>query len=79
MLPDSSLVKDAAELLDRDPQTLLVYDAREACVLAKHFGFTAAIVNLDLQGNEGLLLIQKVRKNFPALPVIVISGVLGEQ
>jgi CheY-like chemotaxis protein len=68
-----------SELLECDPKVFLVYDAHEAFQLAEHFGFSVALIDLDLKGKDGLITIQNLRMNFPDLPVVVISTVLGVQ
>lgn len=38
-------------------------------------GFSVALVDLDLPGQDGFSLIRDMRQHFPDLPVIAISGV----
>lgn len=78
-MTDRTLLELAGEILERDPRVFLVYDARQAFQLAEHFGFSVALVDLDLNGTEGLELVRKLRESFPDLPVIAISRILGVQ
>jgi CheY-like chemotaxis protein len=43
--------------------------------LARDLGFSVALVDLNLRGEDGLTLIRQLRENFPDLPVIAIGGV----
>ena len=45
--------------------------------MAADLGFSVALVDLDLKGEDGLSLIQQMRKSFPDLPIIAISSVLS--
>jgi len=38
-------------------------------------GFTVVMVDLDLPGQDGFSLISDMRRHFPDLPVIAVSGV----
>ena len=76
---DLSFLELASKILNRDRQVFLAFDARQAFQLAKHLGFSVVLVDLDLKGKDGLLLIQRLREHFPELPIIAISGVLSEQ
>src|SRR5579883_1677472 len=67
----------ASELLNRDRKVFLAFDAQQAFMLAQHLGFSVALVDLDLKGKDGLLLIQKLRGTLPHLPVIAISSSIG--
>ena len=73
---DISFLELASKILNRDRQVFLAFDAQQAFQLAKHLGFSVALVDLDLKGKDGLSLIESLRKNFPDLPVIAISSVL---
>ena len=73
---DISFLELASKILNRDRQVFLAFDAQQAFQLAKNLGFSVALVDLDLKGSDGLSLIQKLRENFPELPIIAISSVL---
>jgi len=38
-------------------------------------GFSVVMIDLDLPGQDGFSLIAEIRREFPKLPVIAISGV----
>jgi CheY-like chemotaxis protein len=74
---DISFLELASQILNRDRQVFLAFDARQAFQLANHLGFSVALVDLDFKGKDGLSLIQKLRESFPELPIIAISSVLS--
>ena len=74
---DFSLLELASNILNRDRQVFLATDAKQAFELAKRLGFSVVLVDLDLKGKAGLLLIQQLRESFPDLAIIAISGTLS--
>ena len=74
---DASFLELAGQILNRDRQVFLALDSQQAFQLAADLGFSVALVDLDLKGEDGLSLIQKMRKSFPDLPIIAISSVLS--
>jgi len=74
---DVSFLELASNILNKDRQVFLAFDPQQAFQLAKHVGFSVALVDLDLKGKDGLSLIQKLRQTFPDLPIIAISSVLS--
>ena len=46
--------------------------------IGEHFGSEVGLIDLDLKGEGGLSLMRNLRESFPDLPIIAISGVLGE-
>ena len=74
---DVSFLELAGHILNRDRQVFLALDAQQAFQLAADLGFSVALVDLDLKGEDGLSLIQKLRMSFPDLPIIAISSVLS--
>lgn len=79
LIDDIEILQFWRELLQCDAKVFLVYGAQEAFQLAEHFGFSVALIDLDLKGKEGFAMIQNLRSSFPDLPVVVISSVLGVQ
>jgi len=73
---DFSFLELASKLLNRDRQVFLATDAKQAFELAKHLGFSVALVDLDLKGKEGLSLIQRLRESFPEISIIAINTTL---
>ena len=76
---DVSFLELAGHILNRDRQVFLALDAQQAFQLAADLGFSVALVDLDLKGEDGLSLIQKMRLSFPDLPIIAISSALSER
>ena len=74
---DFSLLELASNILNRDRQVFLATDAKQAFELAKRLGFSVVLIDLDLKGKAGLLLIQQLRESFPDLAIIAISGTLS--
>jgi two-component system sensor histidine kinase/response regulator len=74
---DLSFLELASKILNRDRQVFLAFDAQQAFQLTKHLGFSVALVDLDLKGKDGLSLIERLRENFPDLPIIAISSALS--
>jgi DNA-binding response OmpR family regulator len=54
----------------------LASDADRAFELARELGFSVALVDLDLPGEEGFALIRTLRDTVPELSIIVISSAL---
>ena len=44
--------------------------------MVEHLAFSEVLVDLDLNGKKGTLLMQQLRTSFPELPIIAASGVL---
>lgn len=76
---DVAFLELASKILNRDRQVFLASDAQHAFELAQRLGFSVALVDLDLKGRDGLSLIQRLRENFPDLPIVAISSVLEER
>jgi two-component system sensor histidine kinase/response regulator len=74
---DLSLLELASKILNRDRQVFLATDAKQAFELATRLGFSVVLIDLDLKGKAGLLLIQQLRESFPDLAIIAISGTLS--
>jgi CheY-like chemotaxis protein len=60
-----------------DSGMLFAQDAAQAMKLLGSLGdeFSVALIDLDLPGMNGFDLIDQMRKKYPRLPVIAISGV----
>ncbi len=74
---DVSCLELASRILNRDRKVFLAIDAKQAFQLAEYLGFSVALVDLDLRGKEGLLLIQRLREHFPEMAVIAVSSRMG--
>src|SRR5260370_28747450 len=70
---DEELLEQAQEILNRSRQVFLASDADRAFELARELGFSVALVDLDLPGEDGFALIRKLRDTFPELSIIAIS------
>jgi DNA-binding NarL/FixJ family response regulator len=73
----TTFLEVANEIVNFDRRIFLAYDARQAFELMQHLGGAVALVDLDVKGNDGLELIRQLREQFPNLPVIAISSVMG--
>jgi CheY-like chemotaxis protein len=76
---DQAFLQKAQTVFAKTPHSDLIFatDAVQAIRLLTALGddFSVALIDLDLPGVNGFDLIGKVRKQFPKLPVIAISGV----
>jgi DNA-binding NarL/FixJ family response regulator len=62
-------------LLAADVLVLQAGDGQQGlAIAAEHERLDAALVDLDIGGHSGLLVVKALRRARPALPVIVISG-----
>ena len=68
----------AAEQAFNERGVLFALDAEQARSLMGSVGtnFSAALIDLSLPRVDGFSLIREMRRNYPDLPVIAISGVL---
>lgn len=75
---DPAFLETAELLLGPERGVFFAKDAEHAKSLMGSVGaaFSAVLIDLDLPGQDGFSLIQEMRKAFPDLPVIAISGVL---
>jgi DNA-binding response OmpR family regulator len=67
----------AQTVLNRDRQVFLVSDADRAFELAQNVGFSLALVDLDLPGEDGFALVRKLRETVPGLSIIAITSAAG--
>jgi DNA-binding response OmpR family regulator len=74
---DSESLELVGKMLKQDQRAFLVYDVRQAFHLARRFGFSVALVDLDLKGNEGLSMMRQLRESSSDFPIIAISRILG--
>lgn len=75
---DVSVLEEAGKVLNRDRQVFLAINAKQGFMLAESLGFSVVLVDLDLRGEDGLALIERLHEAFPELPIIAISAALGE-
>lgn len=71
---DEAFLEQAQEILNRNRQVFLVSDTERAFDLAKELGFSVALIDLDLPGEDGFALIRKLRDTVPELSIIAISS-----
>jgi len=79
------IVDDDPMFLERAEELLLgegkgIFFARDAehakeLMGAVGEGFSVVMIDLDLPGQDGFSLISEMRRHFPNLPIIAISGV----
>ncbi len=81
----SVLVVDDFEMIRESVRALLTTvghrvtlaaDANEARELIHAIEFDAAIIDYEMPGPDGLMLLQAIQEKYPLLPVIVVSGAL---
>jgi CheY-like chemotaxis protein len=77
---DPHFLKVAEWLLNTGGGVLLARSAHQAKDLMRSAGgtFSLAMVDLDLPGQDGFYLIRELKRHFPNLPVIAISGIVQE-
>jgi CheY-like chemotaxis protein len=77
---DPRFLEEAERVLSAYGGVLFARDSDQAFSLMRNVGsdVTAALVNLNLPGHDGFSLIEEMRKHYPDLPVIAISGVLQD-
>lgn len=73
---DEAFLEQAQEILNRTRQVFLASDTKRALELAGGLGFSVALIDLDLPGEDGFALIRKLRETVPDLSIIVISSAL---
>lgn len=72
---DPAFLEQARKLLTGERHVFLATDARQGFALAEKLGFTVVLVDLDLEGEDGFSLIERLHSSFPNLPIVAISGV----
>lgn len=81
----SVLVVDDFEMIRESVRALLTTvghrvtlatDANEATELISSIEFDAAVIDYEMPGPDGLMLLQTIQEKYPLLPVIVVSGAL---
>jgi len=74
---DPTFLEKAEALLDVGRGVFFARNAEHARELMGTVGaeFSVALIDLDLPGQDGFSFIAEVRKHYPDLPVIAISGV----
>lgn len=58
----------------RKHQVILASDGDQAIALLRESPFELAIIDLIMPGKDGLATITEVRRDFPGLPIIAVSG-----
>jgi CheY-like chemotaxis protein len=77
---DPRFLQDAQRALHVEGGVMFARNADQALSLLGELGteFSAALVDLSLPGTDGFSLIIEMRRRFPNLPVIAMSGVFQE-
>jgi CheY-like chemotaxis protein len=77
---DPDFLQKAEAIMARHRQVYFARDAKSALDLMASVGegFTVALIDLDLPGVDGFELIGKMRRHFPDLPIIAVSGVVQQ-
>jgi CheY-like chemotaxis protein len=76
---DPTFLEQAQKALNRDRQVVMASDSKQAWRLAQRLGFSVMLVDLNLQGEDGLDLIERMHSAFPDVPIIAISDGLSKQ
>ena len=76
IVDDEESIRDvAAAILEKHGhQTVRAGDAEEAVSAIEAGGIDLALVDVVLPGRGGLDLLMQIRADYPALPVVVMSG-----
>ena len=79
MNDNNAFVQLASQVVCRDPQIFLAYDAPQGLQLMRmeSLGGAVAWIDLDTMGHVGLALMAKLRERFPKVPIIAISSASG--
>lgn len=81
----SVLVVDDFEMVRESLRALLTVhghyvtiaaDTNEAIELVNSMEFDAAIIDYEMPGADGLVLLEEIQRKYPLLPVIVVSGAI---
>jgi DNA-binding NtrC family response regulator len=74
---DPTFLEQAQNLLDADGGVFFAGNAEHAKSLMGTVGagISVVMIDLDLPGEDGFSLIAEMRKHFPDLPAIAVSGV----
>jgi CheY-like chemotaxis protein len=74
---DPAFLMSAEKQLNEGRGVFFAGNASDAKALIRSVGsdFSVVMVDLDLPGEDGFSLIGDLRRNFPDLPLIAISGV----
>jgi CheY-like chemotaxis protein len=77
---DPRFLEFAEQTLDEPGGVLFALNADEAMWLMGKMGldFSAALIDLSLPGVVGFELIREIRRSYPDLPVIAVSGALPQ-
>jgi DNA-binding response OmpR family regulator len=58
-----------------DYETLMAKDASEAMALADKNPLGLIVLDINLDGENGLILLKFLRRNHPGVPILVFSGI----
>jgi|SRR5208337_669926 len=67
-----------AGLKEAGYQVRAVADASEALLQASDGGFSLIILDLDLAGENGLMLMNYLKCNYPTVPIVLYTGMEHE-
>jgi len=78
VVDDFEMVRESlkAMLSSSGHYVTLAASADEATELISAMEFDAAIVDFEMPGPDGLVLLERIQTKYPLLPVIVVSGAL---
>lgn len=78
VVDDFEMVRDSVRALlsSVGHRVTLASDAKEATQLINAMEFDAAVIDYEMPGPGGLMLLQTIQEKYPLLPVIVVAGAL---
>jgi CheY-like chemotaxis protein len=75
VVDDPVFLEDVKATMNLDAGMLIATNGSQALLFVTFMDFSAAMVDLDLSGEDGLDVIRNIRAACPALPIVAISGV----
>lgn len=78
VVDDFEMIRESlrALLTSEGHRVTLASDAKEATQLISAMEFDAAVIDYEMPGPDGLMLLQTIQEKYPLLPVIVVAGAL---
>ncbi len=72
---DAIVIKSCTRILETEGfETSTVHGAEEALEIVKKENFDLLLIDVKMPKRDGLFLMKEIRKDFPDIPVIVMSG-----
>ena len=72
---DAIVIKSCRRILEAEGfEVTTVPSAEEALEKIKNYDFDLLLIDVKMPEHDGLFLIQEIKKNWPDIPIIVMSG-----